>query len=205
MTCRQVAEARNLAEQISTRPLLCGERGCKRIDGFDLGNSPSEYTPGSVRGRTLVMTTTNGTRAVEFADQAGELFTACFLNLSAVVAHLADRDRVHLVCAGTEGEVTVEDVLMAGALVSICETRFGAVIQDDDSCLARQLWLSWFPSEDAIDQDALANRLRETRGGRNLLRVGYEDDLVRCARVDSVDTVPVRIASSPATFSSASV
>ena len=94
-TCCQVAEAVSLAEQIENtdqenqRPLLCGERSCKPISGFDHGNSPSEYTPERVRGQTLIMTTTNGTKAIEAAFSAKRLIAASFLNLPKVVETLA--------------------------------------------------------------------------------------------------------------------
>ncbi len=200
MTCREVAQAKSLAERLTPRPLLCGERGCKPIPGFDLGNSPSEYTGKRVRDQMLVLTTTNGTRAIEYASRAGEILAGCFLNLSCVVERLANRKSVHLVCAGTEGEITVEDVLFAGALIARCETRYGAELQDDDSLLARQLWMSWFPTARDANAESLARRLRETRGGRNLLRVGYEDDLARCAAIDSVRAVPNRIGNDPIAF-----
>ena len=200
ITCREVQQARTLASQLSPSPLLCGERGCKPISGFDLGNSPAEYTPDRVGNQSLILTTTNGTRAIEFAERAGEVLTACFLNLSAVGDRLAGHHSVHLVCAGTDGELTAEDVLLAGALVSLCETRYQAQLRDDASLLARQLWRSWFPSPESVRSSSLAERLRETRGGKNLLRVGYADDLARCASMNSVPVVPTRVARSPVTF-----
>ncbi|MEM8667551.1 MAG: 2-phosphosulfolactate phosphatase [Planctomycetota bacterium] len=202
ITCRKVTQARATAEEISPTPLLCGERGCKPIDGFDLGNSTSEYTVDRVGGRTLILTTTNGTRAIEYAGQASELITASFLNVSAVIDYLSKCNSVHLVCAGTEGEITVEDVLLAGALVARCESQLAAEIRDDDSLLARQLWHSWFPHTNETTSEELAERLRETRGGRNLLSVGYDRDLERCAEMDSVNCVPVRMSKTPATFRS---
>ncbi|MDG2221643.1 MAG: 2-phosphosulfolactate phosphatase [Rubripirellula sp.] len=200
ITCREVQQARTLASQLSPTPLLCGERQCKPISGFDLGNSPAEYTPDRVANQSLIFTTTNGTRAIEFAERAGEILAGSFLNLSAVGDRLADHHSVHLVCAGTDGELTIEDVLFAGALVSLCETRYQAQLRDDASLLARQLWCSWFPSPECVDPLRLTERLRETRGGKNLLHAGYADDLTRCARIDSVTSVPTRIARSPATF-----
>lgn len=193
LTCSEISEARDLAGQMSSRTLLCGERGCKPIEGFDLGNSPAEYTAERVRDRTLILTTTNGTRAIEAAANAQRLITASFLNLSAVVEALERTGSVHLLCAGTDGEITAEDVLLAGAIISECETRFHAVLQDDESILARQLWQSWFsdkmPAERRPGLRQLSDRLRETRGGRNLVRAGYQRDLDRCAVIDAVQVV----------------
>lgn len=202
LTCSKVGTARAMADGEASTPLLCGERGCKRIEGFDLGNSPAEYQSEKVADRSLVLTTTNGTRAIEFAGQAGTLITASFLNLAAVADWLSDYTKIHFVCAGTDGEVTAEDVLLAGALVTLCETRFQAEVQDDDSILARQLWASWFSGGNPLDVSTgqLAIRLRETRGGRNLIRVGYDQDLERCAMIGSVTSVPLRSRNDPATF-----
>jgi 2-phosphosulfolactate phosphatase len=199
ITCREVAEARAIADQGSPRPLLCGERGCKPIDGFDLGNSPAEYVSARVQGKTLVLTTTNGTRAIDAAADAARMITASFLNFSAVIDQLRGTPCVHLVCAGTEGEITAEDALLAGAILCECETRYRAVWHDDESILAGQLWRSWFPGADPTPH-ALSRRLRETRGGQNLLKAGYEGDLDRCAQMDSMSAVPERIGRSPTTF-----
>lgn len=205
VTCREISEARELAQRWQPDVLLCGERGCQPIEGFDLGNSPGEYVDSRVVNKTLVLTTTNGTRAIEAASDAGELITASFLNLSAVIDSLAVSERVHLVCAGTEGEVTAEDVLLAGAIVHECQRRYAAELSDDDSLLARQWWRSCAPDSLASDPafpsgKELAQRLRETRGGRNLVRVGYQPDLMRCAAVDSVTAIPRRCSRAPASF-----
>lgn len=198
ITCREIDQAQRMAQQGSPRPLLCGERGCKPIEGFDLGNSPSEYGE-QVVGRTLILTTTNGTHAIESAAAATRMITASFLNFSAVVDQLGQRERVHLICAGTEGAVTAEDVLLAGAIVSACETRFEVTDWDDSSLLARQLWRSWF-GERLPTTSQLSQSLRETRGGKNLLLVGFEADLDRCAAIDSAPVVPIRVSESPAAF-----
>lgn len=203
LTCREVDEAMELAGRMTPRPLLCGERGCKPIPGFDLGNSPAEYTAERVRGQTLVLTTTNGTRAVEAAASAARVIAASFLNLSAVLDKLAGCASIHLVCAGTEGEITAEDAALAGAILCGCQRRYHAELRDDESVLARQLWRSWFPGdgrEELASTEQLSHHLRETRGARNLLRLGYEEDLRRCAAIDRVRAVPERISNQPATF-----
>ena len=204
MTCREVAVAFDLAADSNPMPLLCGERGCQRIDGFDFGNSPAEYLEDRVRDRRLILTTTNGTRAIESVESVPVVVTSSFLNLSSTVRFLADYQRVHLVCAGTEGEVTLEDSLLAGAILWKCVWERGGETMDDASVLAMQLWRSWFledvQREEMPDADSLADKFRESRGGRNLLRLGFDDDLRRCAVIDSLDVVPMRGRSDPATF-----
>src|SRR5260370_38385910 len=98
-----------------------------KIPCFDLGNSPDEYIPGIVGGRNIAMTTTNGTRALFRARQARRILIGALSNESAVVECLAaETGPVHLVCAGTEEKITLEDVLCAGGishLLALAATR----------------------------------------------------------------------------------
>ncbi|MGD9648507.1 MAG: 2-phosphosulfolactate phosphatase, partial [Pirellulales bacterium] len=131
----EVATALRLAAQ--PRPqstVLGGERGGRPIDGFDLGNSPREYTPQSVGGRTVVFTTTNGTRALEHARRADGVWCGAFVNAAAIVHAASDRQTLVLLCAGTDGQITREDALLAGCLAC----RLAAA---DDSWRAdRAMW-----------------------------------------------------------------
>jgi 2-phosphosulfolactate phosphatase len=204
VVCGEIDEAFGIAGRGVPRPLLCGERACKPIAGFDLGNSPSEYTPNRVAGKRLVMTTTNGTRAAIAAAGFDTIFAASFNNLSAVVDSLADQSKVSILCAGTDGEVTEEDILLAGAIV--------------DRLLDHPAWRSkpgpdgigpLGPTETAartfwrqhIDTGrTLADRLAETLGGRNLVAAGYPADITTCAQIDTTDTVPTVTHRHPITF-----
>ena len=190
MTCREVDQALAVAASLPSPPLLVGERDCRRIEGFDLGNSPSEYTSPIVAGRTLVMTTTNGTRALAAAEPFPTIAVAAFVNLASVVDWLAGRSAVQVICAGTEGRVSAEDALLAGALVDRCEQRYGAEPDSDEAILVRDAWrLHCGAGATAPVPKRLAQLLADSLGGRNLLRKGYGDDLLRCAAVDSVDLV----------------
>ncbi len=205
ITCREVDQAIQIAADLEPRPLMCGERNCLLIPGFDLGNSPAEYVASKVSGKTLVLTTTNGTAAVQTASKAKKVIAASFLNFSAVVRSLEKSETVQLICAGTDGFITAEDALLAGAMIVDCETRFGAQTQGDGSTLAKQLWESWFsgdqvPSDRPDIVEALAARLRETRGGKNLVRAGHEQDIQLCARIDSRTTVPQLRSRDPMSF-----
>src|SRR3989339_400165 len=113
--CGEVEQARALAADFPREEVvLGGERGGLPIDGFDLGNSPSEYTPDRVAGRTIVFTTTNGTRAMMRCRKAGRVLIGAFVNASAVAEQLVGCERISLLCAGTEGEYSRDDILMAG-------------------------------------------------------------------------------------------
>ena len=187
-TCESIPEAEQAAAEVDKTSgrvaLVCGERDCVRIPSFDLGNSPSEYPPEVVQDRSIVMTTTNGTRAVAATSNAREVLIASFLNLSSTVERIAKASSTHLICAGTNGEITLEDVSLAGAIISSLQHRTKVELVGDDAILSLQLWLSWFPTGVCDSPDLLATRFETCLGGRNLMRVGYGADLERCAIID---------------------
>jgi 2-phosphosulfolactate phosphatase len=181
--CAEVEEARALADSLPAgKVLLGGERGGSPLPGFDLGNSPREYTPAACRGVTLVLTTTNGTRALLRAAEAERVLVAAFVNYSAVCELLRQEARpVHIVCAGTEGEVTLEDTLLAGALVDFLSDHGGARLNDS----GRLAW-DCFENHGRV----LAGALEVSAGGANLRRLGYDEDIAAAARVDQFPLVP---------------
>jgi 2-phosphosulfolactate phosphatase len=178
--CKQVDQAL-VHRGRDPRVLLGGERGGVRIPGFDLDNSPYSYGPETVAGRTIAFTTTNGTAAVEAARTAAVVYAGAFANLSALLDALGrSSGHVHLICAGTDGEVTLEDVLLAGAVVDRWEPSRWA---SDSAALAADLF--------RVRRRRIEETLRESRGGRNLIELGFERDVVWCAREDTCATVPV--------------
>jgi len=199
ITCREIEEAKQIARGLHAEPLLCGERGCLPIPGFDLGNSPAEYTSARVGSKTLVLTTTNGTAAIETAISARHVFTTSFLNLSATVSALQAAESVHLICAGTDRRPADEDISLAGALVERCVLEYEANI-DDASRTALALWRRWKRESAELDSDALMKHLRETRGGQNLIRAGLEADIASCAQIDQLDVAPELLETAPPTL-----
>jgi 2-phosphosulfolactate phosphatase len=186
--CGEIDEARQIAARYERgTALLGGERGGLKIDHFDFGNSPGEYTPTAVGGKTLVFTTTNGTRALLRARGARRVVVAAFANLNAVIRWLAqERGAVHILCAGTDGKVTLEDVLCAGFIVQGLKKMAAELDLDDDST-ALALNLS---ETRGSHYDSFLSVLRESRGGRNLIETGLEGDIVVAARWDVADLVP---------------
>src|SRR5262249_28753886 len=141
-------------------------------------------TEAAVAGASIVFTTTNGTRAIHLARGARRVLIGCFANLSAIQAALADEERVHLVCAGTGNQPTLEDTVFAVALAARL-TPDGGAIADDQARMARELW-----SAVSGRPDGLLHALRQSRGGRNLAGIGLARDIEECARVDTRDVVP---------------
>src|SRR6516164_2600553 len=181
--CLEVEEARELAGQMRAgRVILGGERGGQPLPGFDLGNSPGEYTPKVCKGCTLVLTTSNGSRALLRAAEADRVLVAGFVNYSAVCEQLRlDARPIHIVCAGTDGEVTLEDTLLAGAFVDYlsetCEVRLNDA--------ARLAW-DCFENHGKV----LLGALEISRGAEELKRLGYHEDIRASAQVDQFALVP---------------
>ena len=181
--CVEIEEARALAGQMRAgRVLLAGERGGQPIADFDLGNSPRAFTPQICRGITLVLTTTNGTRALARAVGAERVLIAAFVNYSAVCEQLCkDARPIHIICAGTDGEVSLEDTLLAGALIECLSDTMEVRLNDG----ARLAW-DCFENHGQVLQGALEISL----GGTGLIKLGYEDDIKAAAQVDKFALVP---------------
>lgn len=163
--------------------LLCGERKGLRIDGFDLGNSPYEFTPERVADASLVMSTTNGTRAFVAAEDADRVLAASLLNLGAVAASVDRDDRICFVCAGKEDRFSLDDALCAGLILeAVLDRREAGNLELDDASRAILAI--------ARTHEADAEVLRSTAAGQALVDVGLEADLERCAEVDRHDLVP---------------
>jgi 2-phosphosulfolactate phosphatase len=163
--------------------LLCGERKGLKIPGFDLGNSPAEFSPDRVQGTRLVMSTTNGTRAFLAAEDADRVIAASFLNLTAVVQAAREEERIALVCAGREGLFSLDDALCAGVILR--ELSTDATMEDGDLDDASRAVLSL-----ATSLEPNLALLRSTGAGAALVEVGLEADLAHCAMRDRHSLVP---------------
>lgn len=182
--------------------LLGGERQGVRIEGFDLGNTPQDYTPETVSGKTLIFTTTNGTVAMHAVRKAKRILLASLVNADAVVRELAASERIVILCAGTCGESTEEDLLVAGCLVS----RLARLNEKVHWTLnlyaqhAKDFWDACFMTTFDVDGKKIVQEfaslqmlteiLRKSRGGQNLISIGLDADIAASARVDSVKIVP---------------
>ncbi|OQB40163.1 MAG: putative 2-phosphosulfolactate phosphatase [Candidatus Latescibacteria bacterium ADurb.Bin168] len=171
-------------EPRADRVVLGGERGGLKIEGFDFGNSPYEYTPRSVGGRTVIMTTTNGTRAFAAARGANITVAAALLNVGSVADFLLREGRdVVIICAGTEGRVSLDDLYCAGALIERILTPGADWVLNDGARLA----VHWYGTNTGTSVDVLASCAH----GRKLAELGFHRDVEYCSRVDTVMEVPV--------------
>ncbi|MDA1052224.1 MAG: 2-phosphosulfolactate phosphatase [Planctomycetota bacterium] len=187
--CVDVDEARQMRKEFGDEARLGGERGGKRIDGFDFGNSPIEYTEATIKDKTLIFTTTNGTQAMKTAARARRVLLAAFVNLSAVCDQLALEESVEIVCAGTNRQITREDVLLAGAITEQLTRDGGCPQLNDQATIALDSW-SRFSRELAENKVPLHETLRNSGGARNLIEIGLERDIEIAAQLDKLEVVP---------------
>jgi 2-phosphosulfolactate phosphatase len=185
----EISEALEVARK-HPGALLAGEREGLRIRAaltgsvdFDLGNSPREFTADRVRGKTIVMTTTNGTRALQSCKHAARVFASSFLNLKATaeaVQQTAIKNLI-VICAGTFEEAAYEDILAAGAWCEQVWKTFGANATDS-AHVARQVFID--------GRNDLLKAFEHSRNARRLLsRPDLSQDVGLCAQVDTVDLI----------------
>lgn len=162
--------------------VLCGERKGMKIEGFDLGNSPREFTAEAVGGKRLVMSTTNGTRALMAGAEGERLLVCALTNLAAVSEALTGSERVAILCAGKEDEFSIEDALCAGALISRIRDAADEPPRLNDASRAALVLADSLQLDRAVLADSAA--------GGVLSEIGLTDDLEICADVDRHDIVP---------------
>ncbi len=179
------------------RILLGGERQGKPLPGFDLGNSPPTYSPEVVAGNTIVMTTTNGTRAMDMCRDAEQIIIGSFANFSAVAKYLANCEKVSLVCSGTNRHVTCEDVLFAGALGNYLApddlVNNQAFAANDQARLAISYWRQLHCKENQTcpTTKQIHQVFEQSLGGSNLIAQDRSSDLEFAALIDRFDNLPI--------------
>ncbi|MCA9197693.1 MAG: 2-phosphosulfolactate phosphatase [Planctomycetales bacterium] len=189
--CLEVEETMNLAanaRKLGQAVLLGGERNGLPLPGFDLGNSPAEYGRAMVQGKTIYFSTSNGTKAMMGCVGADHILLAGFVNFSAVARRLMNQSEVDIVCAGTHGLISREDVLLAGAIAGRLRACHDQIECNDSASLAIDAWRSI--AGDQISRDSLADELRFSHGGANLVRIGHQSDLMLAADLDRWNFVP---------------
>lgn len=206
--CVDVQQALDLADALGRpRTLLGGERQGVLIPGFQLGNSPTSYTPDVCKDKILVITTTNGTRAIHASLEADRVLVGSFANLGATLRQIdLSCESVHVICAGTNGRVSLEDSLFAGAFIAGLRSRIASengnvrVVLEDEGVIAERAWYqAEFSDRDPQARARLASLLSLGRGGQRVHELGYDRDIVASADLDRFDLAaelerdPVRI------------
>ena len=164
--------------------LAAAERNGEVVEGFPIGNSPIAFSKMDLTGKTVVMTTTNGTRAIETAKDAKQLIIGAYLNMSALVEYLyAQQANVLLLCSGWRGKTNLEDTSFAGAVVDrlIKTGKFGA--EEDSSIAAQYLHKA--------AQDNFLGILKAAPHRRRLQKLDLLDDAKYCLTPDQCSVIPV--------------
>lgn len=192
---RTLEEAFNKVKELDPPVLIGGEREGKKVPGFDLGNSPGEYTPESVKGKKIIFTTTNGTRILTTIEEGSEpvptIFICAFVNITAVARelirgipeHARPHKEVMIACAGIEGNFSLEDFVCAGALVHRLDDLISKDLKKSEAAEAAEILYHHYQSD-------LLKLFQRVRGGKSLSTIGLGEDLNFCAQVDVCNLVP---------------
>lgn len=163
--------------------LLGGERNTKKIEGFALGNSPFEYSEDVVSGKSVILYTTNGTKAIVRAKFSADLFICAFLNVNALANHLAVLNKdFDIVCSGRLNNFSIEDTVCAGKLISEIEKLNTDIILSDSARASQALNKSFGKS--------ILKMLKESEHGKILIENGFTEDLNFCSKLNNTNAIP---------------
>lgn len=179
-----VAEVEECAayREMGTSFLLAAERNGEVVAGFDFGNSPFSYTADKVAGKTVVLTTTNGTHALHLSRKAKKVVAGAFINLTALCDWLREQnEHIVLVCSGWKNNFNLEDTLFAGAVTY--QLGFDTYQPDDSAHAAYDLY--------TLAKDDLWGYLKKTSHSERLAKLGIQKDIDFCLEVDLVTAIPV--------------
>jgi 2-phosphosulfolactate phosphatase len=179
------AEARQMAREKTA--LLLGERGGLPLPGFDGGNSPLEYVHQNLSGKKAVVCTSNGSKAVEIAYGAKHILLGSIVNAETVASEAVRRATtgITIICAGTAGQVSLDDALGAGIICEEIEKVTPVTVKGDEALLVARA-IQNLPS------DHLANELKQAHHGQLVIDLGFEEDIHFAARRNSIRTVAVK-------------
>ncbi len=167
----------------SGQMLLGGERNAEKIDGFTFGNSPIEYTEEAVKGKSIILFTTNGSKALVRAKFSSNLFVASFLNVKAVVKEiLRSKENLEILCSGNNGMYCLEDSVCAGMIIKQILEITENVELDDASNTCLILYNK--------NRKRIKKMLSETDHGKTLIEKGFVEDIVYAAQENIFDIVP---------------
>jgi 2-phosphosulfolactate phosphatase len=165
--------------------LLGGERGSQKIPGFDLGNSPREYVAEKVKGKRLILTTTNGTKAFHFVSSGKEIMVGSFFNIGATAQRCFELDRdLLLFLSGDEGNFSLEDTVCGGMLIDLVIKKGRNRVSLTDASHAAHMLYQRFEAN-------LLEAFQLSRHGKELVDSGAGDDLPYCTQIDIIPLVPI--------------
>lgn len=161
--------------------MIAAERDGKKVEGFDLGNSPFSYMDENLKGKIIALTTTNGTQAIKLSENAKEILVGAFLNLESIASYLKKKNtNVLVVCAAWKGKVNMEDTLFAGALVEQLSDSFS--VANDSALMAKILYQE--------SKNHLLEVLMQCSHVQRLKNLGIEKDIEFCLQHNIYEVLP---------------
>lgn len=172
--------------------LLCGERNGKIVEGFNLGNSPLEYAPETVKDKVLVFSTTNGTLSILKAKYAKTCVLASFLNIDRVVDFIKNlNEDFVIICSGKLNNFCIEDTVCAGMILKKLKKNKIDLAINDPEVTSEVLAKHYLKDASSAQDDAILKMLNETEHGKYLISIGFEEDLKLCSKLNSYSALPM--------------
>lgn len=164
--------------------MAAAERDGEMIEGFELGNSPFGYMNNKVKGKTIAITTTNGTQAIEASRKASKIIIGSFLNLNVICDYLMTQKKdIILLCAGWKNKFNLEDTLFAGAIVEKLMTASEFEIDCDSALASRHLY--------NLAKDDLYTFLETSSHRNRLAKLDLERDIKYCLTLNQCPIIPI--------------
>ena len=161
-----------------------GERNGRIIEGFNLGNSPGDYSEEKVKGKAIIFSSTNGSYAIDKARYARDMAVCGFVNISSVVEFLKQKNQdFTVVCAGNNGMLSLEDSVCAGMLLHKLGEADGMDLVPADAAIVATLLYKGYSK-------SILKMIKNCEHGKYLAEIGFADDLPVCAAVDAVPVLP---------------
>jgi len=178
-------DAFNMKKELKGETLIAGEREGRKVRGFDLGNSPFEFTEEIIDGKGIIMSTTNGTVIINYALNNGEIILASFINISAVIEKCIESELdILIACSGRYDLMCIEDAVCAGYIINDILDKTVGYTYSMDSVITSRLLCNNYVGD-------ILNMLKLTRHGKYLVSLGYEKDLEYASRFNITGIVPV--------------
>ncbi|MBX7046057.1 MAG: 2-phosphosulfolactate phosphatase [Ignavibacteria bacterium] len=177
----------------SGNSMLCGERGGKIIEGFNLGNSPLEYTAEAIKDKSLVFSTTNGTVSLSKAKYAKNCLLASFLNIQAVVDFVKElNEDIVIICSGKLNNFCIEDAVCAGVIINklIDKNEENYSFTDSENACIK-LAKAYAYEKSKISPHKILDMMKISEHGKYLVEIGFQNDLEFCSAVDSIHSIPM--------------
>ncbi len=175
----------------SKNSMLCGERNGKIVDGFNLGNSPTEYTPEVVKDRSLIFSTTNGTLAIIKSKFAKTCLLCSFINISAIVEYVNSMDEdFTIICSGKLNDFCLEDAVCAGMLLSKLSAGRNLEMRDSEIA-AVNICNDLAMLLNVPSQEKILRLFHICEHGKYLAQLGFEKDLEISSKLDSYPYIPI--------------